>query len=45
MDPIEKANTQIKQLLSERDEAITKLNARTIEFNELVEKNNKLSRK
>ena len=42
---IEKANTQIKQLLSERDEAITKLNARTIEFNELVEKNNKLSRK
>jgi chromosome segregation ATPase len=42
---IEKANTQIKQLLSERDEAITKLNARTIEFNELVEKYNKLSRK
>jgi hypothetical protein len=38
---IEKANSQIKQLLRERDEAILKLNARTKEFNELVEKYNK----
>ncbi len=42
---IEKANAQIKQLVSDRDEAIRKLNARTQEFNELVEKYNKLGRK
>lgn len=38
---IEKANIQLKQLVRERDEAITKLNARTQEFNELVQKYNK----
>lgn len=41
---IEKANVQIKQLVSERDEAITKLNARILEFNELTEKYNKLGK-
>ncbi|MES2597791.1 MAG: hypothetical protein V4662_20835 [Verrucomicrobiota bacterium] len=38
---IEKANAQLKQLVKERDEAITQLNARTQEFNELVQKYNK----
>ena len=42
---IEKANAIIKQLASERDAAIAKLNARTQEFNELAEKYNKLSKK
>lgn len=41
---IEKANTTIKHLATERDEVIVKLNARTQEFNELVEKYNKLSK-
>lgn len=35
---IEKANAQMRQLVRERDEAIEKLNARTQEFNELVQK-------
>jgi len=39
-----KANAQIKQLVGERDDAITKLNARLQEFNELVEKYNKLAK-
>jgi len=38
---IEKANVQLKQLVRERDEAIEKLNTRTQEFNELVQKYNK----
>lgn len=42
---IEKANTQLRQLAKERDEAITRLNERTREFNELVEKYNKLGRR
>ncbi len=41
---IEKQNEMLKQLAKERDAAIEKLNARTIEFNELVEKYNKLSK-
>ena len=39
---IEKANTQLRQLARERDEAISQLNERTKAFNELVEKYNKL---
>ncbi len=42
---IEKANLQIRQLAKDRDEAITRLNERTREFNELVEKYNKLSKR
>lgn len=38
---IEKANAQLKQLVKERDDAITQLNARTQEYNELVQKYNK----
>lgn len=38
---IEKANAQLKQLVRERDEAIEKLNTRTQEYNELVQKYNK----
>jgi len=41
---IEKANAQIKSLADERDAAIIQLNARTREFNELVEKFNKLAK-
>jgi len=41
---IEKQNELLKQLARERDSAIEKLNARTIEFNEMVEKYNKLSK-
>lgn len=40
---IEKQNVMLKQLAAERDTAIEKLNARTREFNALVEKYNKLS--
>ena len=43
-DAIEKQNSMIKQLASERDDAITKLNVRTREFNELVEKYNRLAK-
>lgn len=43
-DAIAKQNALLKTLTSERDAAITKLNARTQEFNELVEKYNKLSK-
>lgn len=43
-DAIEKQNAMLKQLASERDDAITRLNARTREFNELVEKYNKLAK-
>jgi chromosome segregation ATPase len=42
---IEKASTQMRQLAQQRDEAITRLNERTREFNELVEKYNKLSKR
>lgn len=41
---IEKQNALLKQLLTERDNAITQLNTRTREFNDLVEKYNKLSK-
>jgi chromosome segregation ATPase len=41
---IEKQNALLKQLANERDTAIEKLNARTREFNELVEKYNKLGK-
>ncbi len=41
---LEKQNELLKQLAGERNDAITKLNARTREFNELVEKYNKLSK-
>lgn len=41
---IAKANSQIKQLAAERDDAIARLNNRTREFNELVEKFNKLAK-
>lgn len=41
---IEKQNAQLRQLAAERDNAITQLNARTKEFNELVEKYNKLAK-
>lgn len=40
---IETANARLKQLVAERDDAIARLNARTREFNELVEKYNKLA--
>jgi hypothetical protein len=39
-----KQNEMLKQLVKERDEAVEKLNARTREFNELVEKYNKLAK-
>jgi chromosome segregation ATPase len=41
---IEKQNAQLKQLAAERDNAINQLNARTREFNELVERYNKLAK-
>lgn len=41
---LEKQNTMLKQVAAERDAAIEKLNARTREFNELVEKYNKLAK-
>jgi hypothetical protein len=41
-DAIAKQNELLKQLASERDAAIEKLNARTREFNALTEKYNKL---
>jgi len=41
---LEKQNAMLKQLAAERDAAIEKLNTRTREFNELVEKYNKLSK-
>lgn len=41
---IEKANAALKQLSGERNDLILKLNARTQEFNELVEKYNKLGK-
>jgi uncharacterized coiled-coil protein SlyX len=41
---MEKQNELLKQLAEERNDAISKLNARTREFNELVEKYNKLSK-
>ncbi|MCB1277561.1 hypothetical protein [Prosthecobacter sp.] len=41
---IEKQNEMLKQLARERDSAIEKLNARTAEFNTLVEKYNKLAK-
>jgi hypothetical protein len=39
-----KQNEMLKQLVKERDEAIEKLNTRTREFNEIVEKYNKLAK-
>lgn len=41
---IEKQNELLKQLARERDAAIEKLNTRTREFNEVVEKYNKLAK-
>ena len=41
---IAKQNDLLKQLAAERNTAIEKLNARTKEFNELVEKYNKLAK-
>ncbi len=41
---MEKQNDLLKQLVEERNDAISKLNARTREFNELVEKYNKLAK-
>lgn len=41
---MEKQNQLLKQLVEERNDAISKLNARTREFNELVEKYNKLAK-
>lgn len=41
---IAKANAQLKAVTTERDDAINRLNARTRDFNELVEKYNKLSK-
>ncbi|WP_395735755.1 hypothetical protein [Prosthecobacter sp.] len=41
---MEKQNELLKQLAEERNDAIAKLNARTREFNELVEKYNKLAK-
>lgn len=41
---IEKANATIKELVTERDGVINQLNARTREYNELVEKYNKLAK-
>lgn len=41
---MEKQNALLKQLAEERNDAIAKLNARTREFNELVEKYNKLAK-
>jgi len=41
---MEKQNELLKQLVEERNDAITKLNARTREFNDLVEKYNKLAK-
>lgn len=43
-EAIEKQNALLKKLVAERDDAVTKLNARTKEFNELAEKYNKLVR-
>lgn len=43
-EAIEKANVALRKLASERDDLIAQLNARTQEFNALVEKYNKLSK-
>ena len=43
-ETIARQNDLLKKLASERDTAIEKLNARTKEFNELVEKYNKLAK-
>ncbi len=43
-DAIARQNELLKQVAGERDDAIAKLNARTREFNELVEKYNKLAK-
>ena len=43
-EAIEKANANLRLLVGERDDLINKLNARTKEFNELVEKYNKLAK-
>ncbi|MEZ5385845.1 MAG: hypothetical protein R3F13_10045 [Prosthecobacter sp.] len=43
-DAISKQNELLRQVVSQRDDAIAKLNARTREFNELVEKYNKLAK-
>ncbi|MBL9116715.1 MAG: hypothetical protein JNJ83_17035 [Verrucomicrobiaceae bacterium] len=43
-EAIEKQNALLKKLAAERDDAISKLNARTKEFNELADKYNKLVR-
>jgi hypothetical protein len=43
-DTIARQNDLLKKLASERDTAIEKLNTRTKEFNELVEKYNKLAK-
>ncbi len=41
---IQEANARLKQLATERDKAITELNARTKAYNDLVEKYNKLAK-
>lgn len=43
-EAIKTANENLRKLVSERDELIGKLNARTQEYNELVEKYNKLAK-
>lgn len=43
-DVIQKQNAMLRELAQERDNAISKLNARTRELNELVEKYNKLAK-
>lgn len=43
-DVIQKQNAMLKQLVQERDDAISKLNTRTRELNEVVEKYNKLAK-
>ncbi|MGV3662822.1 MAG: hypothetical protein ACO1TE_21740 [Prosthecobacter sp.] len=43
-DTIQKQNVMLRELAQERDSAISKLNARTRELNEVVEKYNKLAK-
>lgn len=43
-ETIAKQNELLKKLVTERDSAVEKLNARTREFNDLVEKYNKLAK-
>lgn len=43
-DTIQQQNAMLKKLADERDSAIEKLNARTRDYNELVEKYNKLAK-